>query len=128
MPPLSPQIGAARRWARGRVQAGARAVVRPRGRQRVTGVVDSLEAYIAEQPARGDFELVHPAAEVERPAPRSMGPEVPPTLAGLRTHRHPATFRARLPGARIAGVEPLVLTADRRALLESTFDREQLDA
>ncbi|MEA2436597.1 MAG: hypothetical protein QOF65_1153, partial [Thermoleophilaceae bacterium] len=46
----------------------------------------------------------------------------------LATHEHPALFRARLPGARVAGLEPLVFTEDRRALLESTFDREQLDA
>jgi capsular polysaccharide biosynthesis protein len=128
MAPGSPQIRAARRWARGRVQAGARAVARPRGRQRVTGVVDSVEADVGELGERGRFEQVHPAADIERPPPATIDPQVHPTLERLRTHRHPAMFRARLPGARIAGTEPLVLTADRRALLESTFDREQLDA
>src|SRR5690349_18300159 len=124
--PARPGIAAARRRVRSRIDGAVRAVVRPRGRERVTGVVESLEDYIAARPARGDFELVHAATDVQRPAPRSIDAEVHPTLAALRTHRHPATFRARLPGARIAGVEPLVLTADRQALLQSTFDREQL--
>lgn len=126
---VGPRARAARRWARGRLQDAARAAVRPRGRQRVTGVVESVAAYAEQELGRaGRFAVVHPAADVERPVPNSVGAEVHPTLLALRSHRHPATFRAVLPQARIAGTEPLVLTEDRRALLESTFDREQLEA
>lgn len=124
-----PQLAALRRAVRRRRLAATRAVVRPRGRQRVTGVVESVEAYVRDElrePAR--FELLRAAHQIERRPPRSADGAVHPTLARLATHRHPAIFRARLPGARIAAEEPLTLTADRRALLESTFDREQLDA
>ena len=120
---VDPRIAALRPWTRRRVDAGVRAVVRPRGRERVTGVVAAL----AREPGVG-FEALRPAQEIERPAPRTVDGVVPAGLERLRRHRHPAVFRARLPGARIAGDEPLVLTADRRAVLESTFDREQLEA
>jgi capsular polysaccharide biosynthesis protein len=124
-----PRVRAARRWTHGRVQALARALARPRGRLRVTGVVDSVEQLAAREPRLAQrFAVVHPETEVRRPPPNAADGAVHPTLAALVTHRHPATFRAVLPGARIAGVEPLVLAADRRALLQSTFDREQLDA
>jgi capsular polysaccharide biosynthesis protein len=79
---------------------------------------------VGEVAVPGSVEVVHPAAEIER------GPVAGdhPVFAALRHHRHPAAYRALLRGARIAGAEPLVLTADRRALLASTYDREQLDA
>jgi capsular polysaccharide biosynthesis protein len=102
---------------------------RLRGRQRVTGVVDSIEAYVRDElgdPAR--FELLRPAEAIERPPARTTGAAHSLFETKLRRHTHPAAFRARLPGAQLAGLEPLALTPDRRAFLQSTYDREQLDA
>lgn len=113
---LGPTASALRRRGRAAWRGAVRSVARPRGRERVTGVVDSIEG-----------ELLREAEEVERPAPRTVGVRHP-AMEAQRHHRHPAVFRARIPGGRIAGTQPLVLTADRRALLQSTFDREQLDA
>lgn len=86
----------------------------------VRGVVEHIE----DAALPGSVETLHPAHEIER-APIAGGH---PVFERLRTHRHPAAFRAILRDARIAGIDPLVLTADRRALLASTYDREQLDA
>lgn len=111
-----------------RVKAAAQALSHPRGLQRVTGVVESVRDYVGKElgePQR--FELLRPAERVERPLAPTVG-EPDPVFERLRTHGHPEVFRARLPGAQIAGIEPLVLTPDRRALLQSTYDREQLDA
>jgi capsular polysaccharide biosynthesis protein len=49
-------------------------------------------------------------------------------FAELESDTHPEVFRAVLPEARIAGSEPLVLTDDLRVLLESAYDRHQLEA
>jgi hypothetical protein len=102
---------------------------RLRGRQRITGVVASIEAYVHDELGEpGRFEALRPAADIERPPARTTGTPYPLFEAKLRRHTHPAVFRARLPGAQLAGLEPLALTPDRRAFLESTYDREQLDA
>src|SRR3954447_3965031 len=85
----------------------------------VRGVAERIED-VAEP---GSVEVLHPAREIER-TPLAGDP---PVFARERTHRHPAAFRAVLRDAHVAGVEPLVLTRDRRALLASTYDREQLD-
>jgi capsular polysaccharide biosynthesis protein len=95
----------------------------------VTGVVGSVEAYVRDELGEPDrFTEVHTRARVVRPVPNTVEPAVHPTLQALAEHEHPPTFRAVLPNARLAGAEPLVLTQDRRALLQSTFDREQLEA
>ncbi len=101
----------------------------PRGIQRITGVVESVEAYVRDElgePSR--FEALRPPEAIERPRAPTVGVPHPLFEDKLLRHVHPAVFRARLPGAQVAGAEPLALTRDRRALLESTYDREQLDA
>lgn len=91
---------------------------------RVAGVVDS----IADLAARASlpFEVVHPAAVVERPPPRTLGP-AHPAFERLLRWPHPDAFRVLLSDVRVAGADPVVLTADRRALRESAFDRDQLE-
>lgn len=117
-----------RRRLGARYQLGQRALARPRGRERVCGVLDSVEDYVAaELGAPERYELVHAGGSIERPAPRTVAAEHP-EFARLRRHEHPPAFRARLPWARIAGDVPVVLTRDRRAVLASALDREQLDA
>jgi capsular polysaccharide biosynthesis protein len=91
---------------------------------RVSGVVPSVVDL-----ARAEgwpVEVLHDATVVRRRPARTVGPEHP-EFARLAICEHPAAFRVLLPGGRIAGRDPLVLTRDRRALLESTFDREQLE-
>ena len=127
MTSLGPAASALRRRGRGAWRGAVRAVVHPRGFQRVTGVVDSVADHVAELGEPWRYERLRDAEEVRRPPARTTGPPHA-AMEALSVHRHPAVFRARLPGARIAGSQPLVLTADRRALLESTFDREQLEA
>lgn len=91
---------------------------------RVSGVVESVAQLAA---AEGwPVEVVHPAQTVARRPPRTVGADHP-AFERLLTWEHPPAFRALIPGARIAGADPLVFTRDRRALLESTFDRYQLD-
>lgn len=91
---------------------------------RVTGVVDSVADLAA---AEGwPFEMLRPGATVQRRPPRTLGP-AHPAFERLARWEHPPAFRALLRRARIAGADPLVLTSDRRALLESSFDREQLE-
>jgi capsular polysaccharide biosynthesis protein len=71
---------------------------------------------------------MHEGAAIERRPPRTIGAHQPPVFERLRHHEHPPSYRARLAAARVAGVEPLVLTQGCEAVLASTFDREQLDA
>ena len=94
---------------------------------RVDGVVESVERYVVEELGnRARFTWIHRSELVERRPPRRMDDEVLPALAALRRHVHPPTFVARLPAARVVGDEPIVLTDDGRAILESAFDRFQL--
>src|SRR4051812_20227893 len=97
-----------------------RALRRVRLTPGVAGVVERIE----DVAVPGSVEQLHPAADIERTAL----PGEHQVFERLRTHRHPAAFRAVLRDVRIAGVEPVVLTADRRALVASTFNREALDA
>jgi hypothetical protein len=92
--------------------------------RRVSGIVDSIVALAA---AEGwPCEVLRPEQTVDRKPPQTVG-TAHPAFDRLRTWTHPAVFRALIADARVAGLDPLVLTRDRRALLESTFDREQLE-
>jgi hypothetical protein len=91
---------------------------------RVSGIVESVVSSAA---AEGwPCEVLRPEQTVERRPPQTVG-TAHPAFDRLLTWTHPPVFRALIAGARIAGLDPLVLTGDRRALVESTFDREQLD-
>jgi hypothetical protein len=93
-----------------------------------TGVVESVRDYVSDELGEPErYEELRPAESIRRTPPNTLEPEPPEVFDRLSTHEHPATFRARLPRGRLAGREPLVLTDDRRALLQSTYDREQLD-
>jgi hypothetical protein len=93
------------------------------------GVVTSVRDYVSEELAEPwRYEELRPAEPICRRPPKSLEHEPPAVFARLAEHEHPPLFRARLPRGRVAGLEPLAFTEDRRALLESTFDREQLDA
>jgi capsular polysaccharide biosynthesis protein len=94
-------------------------------RRRVTGRVDSVREHVAE--AGGRYESLRPAERITRRAPLSIDPE-PSVFAALRTFEHPEVFRATLSSVRVAGDHPLVLTRDGRALRQSTFDLDQLNA
>ena len=100
---------------------------RPRGLRRISGVVEDVEDYVGRELGEPErYELVHDAFDSQRDPPHTVQAEHP-AFAGLLTHRHPAAFRVRLPDARIVGEVPIVLTEDRRAVLASALDREQLD-
>lgn len=104
-----------------------RAVTRPRGRQRITGIVEDVEAYVRDElgePQR--FTPLHAGGPVERRHARTVQVEHEGFLQ-LRHHVHPPAFRVSLPGASVAGDVPLVLTPDRRGVLASALDREQYD-
>ena len=110
------------------IAKGAWRVVRFPGSRggRVAGRIDSVRAYAEATGAH--YESLRPGERIERKPPRTIDATDPPVFAALRTHDHSEVFRAVLPGARIAGREPLVLTRDYRALRESTFDLDQLNA
>ena len=92
-------------------------------------VVESVEAFVRDELGEpGRYVALEGPAEIERRPPRHVDGVVHPGLARLATWTHPPTFRATLPGARVVGREPIVLTADHRAVLASAFDREQLVA
>jgi capsular polysaccharide biosynthesis protein len=91
----------------------------------VQGRIDSLREEAARQGI--GFEAVHPGEAVVRRPVRTLDPVLPRAFHQLRTHRHPEAFRALISNARIAGEEPIVLTANGDVLLESTFDLYQLD-
>jgi hypothetical protein len=110
--------------ARASAIAVARSLTRPPVGPRVAGVAERVD----EVAIPGTFEVVHDGTSIERRPPQTAGQDEPPVFERLRRHEHPLTFRARLSEARVAGVEPLVLTADCQAVLASTFDREQLNA
>jgi capsular polysaccharide biosynthesis protein len=93
---------------------------------RVAGRVDSVKAYA--EAIGAPYQRLHPAESIERQPPCTIDGRHPPVFEALRQHYHPETFRALLPRARIAGRDPLVLTPDFRALRESTFDLDQLNA
>jgi capsular polysaccharide biosynthesis protein len=90
-------------------------------RERVRGRIDSL------RDAGVRFESIHPAEDIERRPARTIDAELPELFGRLRHHHHPEAFRAVIPNARIAGAEPIVLTGDLDAVLESTFDLYQLE-
>jgi capsular polysaccharide biosynthesis protein len=94
-------------------------------RGRVTGRVDSVRDLVAE--TGGQYETLRPAERITRRPPLSIDPH-PTVFAGLGTFEQPEVFRALLRRVRLAGDHPLVLTRDRRALRQSTFDLDQLNA
>jgi hypothetical protein len=110
--------------ARASAAAAARSLRRPPVGPRIAGVAEHVE----EVAIPGTFEVVREGTLIERRPPQTDGQDEPPVFERLRRHQHPRVFRARLSEARVAGVEPLVLTADCQAVLASTFDREQLEA
>jgi hypothetical protein len=91
---------------------------------RVSGVVESVVASAARE--GWSCEVLRPEQTVDRRPPQTVG-ATHPAFDRLITWTHPPVFRALIQDARVAGLDPLVLTADRRALIESSFDREQLD-
>ena len=89
--------------------------------ERVRGRVDALRE------AGVRFELLHPAEDIERRPARTIDDALPELFDRLRHHHHPEAFRAVIPDARIVGAEPIVLTGELDAVLQSTFDLYQLE-
>jgi len=95
-------------------------------RERVRGRIDSLRDEAAAHDIQ--FRSIRPAKEIVRRPPRTLDEQVPTVFARLANHTHPEAFLAVIPHGRIAGAEPLVLTAELDVLLQSTWDLEQLEA
>jgi capsular polysaccharide biosynthesis protein len=99
-----------------------------RPRPKSLPVIDSVKTYLRDEVGEpGRFTAFKDSQEIRRRPPRHVRDEPHLALEAVETHEHPPTFCARLPGARVAGREPIVLTSDYRAVLESAFDRYQLD-
>ncbi len=95
-------------------------------RETTTGVVASARDYVAgelSEPER--FTPIVDSERFEGRPGRTLGPE-DELLARGWTHVDWDSWRVSIPGGRVAGRQPLVLTHDRRVLAESTFDEEQL--
>jgi capsular polysaccharide biosynthesis protein len=102
-------------------------VLRRTPRARSRPIVRSIEAYVRDE--LGAPERFTPVLEPEtitRRPPNHVDGEVHPAFAALVTLEQRAAFRARLPGARVAGAETIVLAPDHRAFLETAFDEYQL--
>jgi Glycosyltransferase 61 len=108
---------------------GARAARRlPLSRERVTGVLESARDYVVEelgQPER--FVAIADGGRFEGRPGRTLGSE-DELMAKTWTHDDWPAWRVSIPGGRVVGDEPLVLTHDRRALRESAFDETHLRA
>lgn len=92
---------------------------------RVVGAVESLRAWVAENPG-ASYEVMRPAESYLRRPPNSLTPEGQARLRQLRRQESPEAFRALIPGARLMDPSaPLVLTADRRLVLESAFEHRR---
>ena len=108
---------------------GLRAVQRlPLSPHRVVGVLDSARDYVSrelEQPQR--FVGVVGGQEFAGRPGRTVSDE-DDLLAGRWRHVDWPAWRVSLPGGRVVGSEPLILTEDRRALRQSAFDDSHLSA
>jgi hypothetical protein len=98
------------------------------GRKRVTGVVASARDYVADELGEAHrFVGVIEAESYTGRAGETVGEEHD-LLADVRQRVDVPAWRVSIPGGRVAGSEPLVLTRDCRALLESAFDESHLRA
>ncbi len=95
--------------------------------RRVRGRVPAAAAWAAGQ-RNATYETVRSAESIERAPPRTLDGPMHPAFARERTHRYPEAFRVRLRGARLAGVDSLLLTRNRRVFEESHFAPEHVDA
>jgi capsular polysaccharide biosynthesis protein len=95
-------------------------------REGLAGVVPSARVYVADELGEPErfISLVAPQAFKGSPG-RTVGPEDALVAEGWWHEDWPA-WRVSIPGGRVAGKQPLVLTADRRALRESAADESQL--
>ena len=96
------------------------------GRERPSGVIASTREYLVEELGEPErFTPIVPPETFDGSAGRTVGPEDSLVTGGWRHEDWPA-WRASVPGGRVAGRQPLVLTRDRRILRESAADEEQL--
>lgn len=95
-------------------------------RERLAGVVASAREYAADELGEPErfISLVAPQAFDGSPG-RTVGQEDPLVAEGWRHEDWPA-WRVSIPGGRVVGKQPLVLTHDRRALRESAADETEL--
>jgi capsular polysaccharide biosynthesis protein len=96
------------------------------GRDAVRGVVPSARDYVADELGEPErFVPLIDSESFEGSPGRTVGTEDPLVATGWWHEDWPA-WRVFLPGGRVAGKQPLVLTHDRRALRESAADETQL--
>jgi hypothetical protein len=96
--------------------------------RRVRGRIPSAARFAAASGGALQYEPLRPAERIERALARTLDGPVHPALARERVHEHPAAFRLRLRGARLAGIDSLLLTRDRRVFDESHFAPEHVAA
>jgi len=108
---------------------GVRAAQRlPLGRHRVTGVLESVRGYVSDELGEPErFVALIDSERFKGQPGRTLGEE-DELLAKAWTHDDWPAWRASIPGGRVVGNEPLVLTRDHRALGESAFDDSHLYA
>ena len=91
-------------------------------------MVRSAREYVTEELGEGDrFVGVFEGEEFTGRTGETLGAEHD-LLTEVRHRVDVPAWRVSLPGGRVAGSEPLVLTRDGRALLESAFDESHLRA
>jgi capsular polysaccharide biosynthesis protein len=94
--------------------------------ERVTGIVESARGYVTEELGEPDrFVPIVDAERFQGRPGRSMGDEEE-LMAKVWTHGDWPAWRVSLPGGRVVGDVPLILTSDHRALRESAFDESHL--
>jgi hypothetical protein len=111
------------------VRSGARVLQRlPLSSARVSGTIESLEEYVTDELGEPDrFTLVkEPDLFPGRPG-HTLGRE-DALLAKTWSHDDWPGWRVTLPGGQVAGLDPLVLSGDGRAVAQSTFNASELEA
>jgi Glycosyltransferase 61 len=95
-------------------------------RERVAGLVSSAREYVTEELGEpGRFQPLRDSHAFKGRPGRTLG-QVDELAAASWNHLDPAVWRVSIPGGRVVGEPPLVLTRDRRALTESVLDETQL--
>ena len=95
-------------------------------REGLAGVVPSARDYVADELGEPERFVPLVASQAFNGSPgRTVGGEEALVAEGWRHEDWPA-WRVSIPGGRVVGKQPLVLTDDRRALRESAADQTQL--
>jgi hypothetical protein len=94
----------------------------------VTGTIESVQDYVTNELGEPErfTEVIAPERFPGRPG-RTLGREAE-LLAKTWNHEDWPGWRATLPGGKVAGLNPLVLSGDGRALAASMFDASHLES